>query len=90
MARISLKIKGSVIVQRQTVSAGPFMAELMFLENGKMHARSLAPTRKLRRRHEKVIKKVISEKKGETNEQEAQANNGGDNPEEPRQGEGGS
>jgi len=81
VAKISARMKAQVIVERQTVDAGPFMAEIMIMENGTMKVRSLAPTRTLRRRHEKVMKKIIFAEKGRQNDK-------GDQLEGPRPTEG--
>lgn len=56
--RTSAKLS-SQIVGKELVDAGPFKAQVYLLQNGTMKVRSLAPTRKLRRQHEKVMKKII-------------------------------
>tara|TARA_R110000737_G_scaffold110153_1_gene143150 strand:- start:2138 stop:2338 length:201 start_codon:yes stop_codon:yes gene_type:complete len=60
MVKTSLRLKGPVNIQRHTIDAGPFLAEVMLHPNGAMHIRSLAPTRKARKMHEKAMGKIIT------------------------------
>ena len=61
MARISARIKGSLVAERETFFIGAYMAELITMKSGRVIARSLAPTRKMRRAHESLMKKAIGD-----------------------------
>lgn len=65
MVKTSAKARFPVLVDRETIQAGPFMAEVGIAANGRVLVRSLAPTRNLRRQHEKTMRGLIHQQENE-------------------------